>query len=111
MPTLHRGQNAPLDGVGPYTVEVTHEPGPDVDLTGFLLRADGRVVNEDGMVFYNQPSLVGFPGVEWRPGGSGGRHTLWLDPRSWNGDVIRVRVGLTVASGTFGDVRGLGRRR
>jgi hypothetical protein len=34
MPTLSRGQNAPLGGAAPYTVVVTHEPGPDVDLTG-----------------------------------------------------------------------------
>ena len=107
MPTLSRGQNAPLGGAAPYTVVVTHEPGPDVDLTGFLLRADGRVVNEDGMVFYNQPTVGGFAGVEWRPGGVGGRHEVWLDPRSWHPDMVRVRVGITVADGAFGAVRGL----
>jgi stress response protein SCP2 len=107
MPTLSRGQNAPLAGAAPYTVVVTHEPGPDVDLVAFLLRDDGRVVHEDGMVFYNQPTVAGFPGVEWRPAGTAGRHELWLDPRSWNAPLVRVRVGLTVSAGGFGGVRGL----
>jgi stress response protein SCP2 len=107
MPSLRRGQNAPLGGAAPYTVVVTHEPGPDIDLTAFLLRADGRVVNEDGMVFYNQPTVDGVPGVQWRPGGAAGRHELWLDPGFWGSDLVRVRVGLTVAAGVFGDVRGL----
>jgi stress response protein SCP2 len=107
MLNLRRGQNAPLGGAAPYTVVVTHEPGPDIDLTGFLLRADDRVVNEDGMVFYNQPTVDGFPGVQWRPGGAAGQHELWLDPDYWAGGLVRVRVGITVAAGTFGDVRGL----
>jgi stress response protein SCP2 len=107
MPNLRRGQNAPLGGAAPYTVVVMHEPGPDIDLTGFLLRADDRVVNEDGMVFYNQPTVDGFPGVQWRPGSAAGQHELWLDPDFWVGGLVRVRVGITVAAGTFGDVRGL----
>jgi stress response protein SCP2 len=106
MTILARGQNAPLGGAAPYTVVVTHEPGPEVDLTGFLLGDDRQVVNEDGMVFYNQPSLAGFPGVEWRAAAAG-RHELALAPGSWPAALSRVRVGVTVASGTFGGVRGL----
>ncbi|GAA1042373.1 hypothetical protein GCM10009557_68250 [Virgisporangium ochraceum] len=104
--TLVRGQNAPLGGSAPYLVVVTHEPGPEVDLTGFLLTGDARAVNEDGMVFYNQPTLDGYPGVEWRAAAPG-RHEVALAPDRWPADLARVRVGLTVASGTFGAVRGL----
>jgi hypothetical protein len=32
---------------------------------------------------------------------------VWLDPRSWHPDLVRVRVGITVADGAFGAVRGL----
>jgi stress response protein SCP2 len=106
MRTLVRGQNAPLDGAAPYTVVVTHEAGPEVDLTGFLLNGDARAVNEDGMVFYNQPVLDGYPGVRWRAAGAG-RHEVALDPGRWPADLARVRVGLTVADGAFGAVRGL----
>ncbi|GAA0941901.1 VWA domain-containing protein [Virgisporangium aurantiacum] len=106
MTTLVRGQNAPLGGAAPYTVVVTHDPGPEVDLTGFLLGEDRRVVNEDGMVFYNQPALDGYPGVSWRAAAAG-RHELVLDPSFWPADLVRVRVGVTVTGGTFGGVRGL----
>jgi stress response protein SCP2 len=106
MTTLVRGQNAPLGGAAPYTVVVTHDPGPEVDLTGFLLNADARAVNEDGMVFYNQPALDGYPGVEWRAS-TAGRHEVSVDPARWPADLARLRVGLTVADGTFGAVRGL----
>lgn len=107
MTTLVRGQNAPLVGSAPYVVVVTHEPGPEVDLTGFLLGEDRLVVNEDGMAFYNQPVVSGFPGVEWRPSPAPGRHEIALDPARWPASLARVRVGVTVASGTFGAVRGL----
>jgi hypothetical protein len=104
MPTLSRGQNAPLGGAAPYTVVVTHEPGPAVDLTGFLLRADGRVVNEDGMVFYNQPTVGGFAGVEWRPGGAGARHVAYgrlsstRAVRRWRPSISARRTSRTRSS-------------
>jgi stress response protein SCP2 len=95
--------NAGLAGTGPYTVVVTHEPGPEVDLTGFALTAAGTVTGDDGMCFYNQPQL---PGLRWLPT-EPGRHGLVVEPSGWAPGIVRTRIGLTVADGTFGAVRGL----
>ncbi|GIJ49118.1 hypothetical protein Val02_60040 [Virgisporangium aliadipatigenens] len=99
--------NAGLAGSGPYTVVVTHEPGPEVDLTGFALTAAGTVTGDEGMCFYNQPQL---PGLRWLPTESppgATRHGLVVDPSGWAPGIVRTRIGLTVADGTFGAVRGL----
>jgi stress response protein SCP2 len=95
--------NAGLTGSGPFTVVVTHEPGPEVDLTGFALTAAGKVTGDEGMVFYNQPDV---PGLRWLSSQSG-HHRLVVDPSRWAPGIVRTRIGLTVADGTFGAVRGL----
>lgn len=106
-PTLTRGQNAPLTGQAPYAVVVTHEAGPDVDLTGFALTEADKVPGDAAMIFYNQPS---FPGVEWVsvPDAGGLRaHRLVVEPTAWAAGIVKVRIGLTVDGASFDQVRNL----
>jgi hypothetical protein len=59
------------------------------------------------MVFYNQPAGAG---ARWSPPETAGgvtRHRLEVTPDGWSGGTARVRIGLTVAGGTFASVPGL----
>jgi stress response protein SCP2 len=110
-PPLRPGQNVPLPPAAGYTIVVTHDEGPEVDLTGFALTAAGTVTGDGDMVFYNQPTSPGAPGVRWLPPQTAGgicRLRLVVDPAAWPPHVVTVRVGLTVNAGTFGAVRNLG---
>ncbi len=105
--TLVPGANANLTGSGPYTVTVTHDSGPETDLTGFLLAANARVRSDDDMVFFNAPNG---PGAQYLPKKLDGNkvvHQLIIDPARWPADVERVRIGLTVDDTTFGAVTNL----
>jgi stress response protein SCP2 len=104
---LARGQNTALPPAASYTVVVSHATGPEVDLVAFLLDEDGRAPGDDAMVFYNQPDGAG---ARWLPTETAGgitRHRLEVTPGGWAGQTARVRIGLTVAGGTFATVAGL----
>ncbi|GAA1505459.1 hypothetical protein GCM10009827_018790 [Dactylosporangium maewongense] len=104
---LARGQNTALPVAASYTVEVSHSAGPEVDLVAFLLDESGRAPGDEAMVFYNQP---GGAGARWMPPQTVAgvtRHQLQVTPGGWSGSTVRVRIGLTVAGGTFAAVPGL----
>ncbi|MFF5233848.1 VWA domain-containing protein [Dactylosporangium sp. NPDC000521] len=104
---LARGQNTALPVAASYTVEVSHSTGPEVDLVAFLLDETGRAPGDEAMVFYNQP---GGAGARWVPPQTVAgvtRHRLEVTPGGWSGTTVRVRIGLTVADGTFAAVPGL----
>ncbi|MET7419379.1 VWA domain-containing protein [Dactylosporangium sp. NPDC005555] len=104
---LARGQNTALPAASSYTVEVSHAAGPEVDLVAFLLDGSGRAPGDEAMVFYNQPAGAG---ARWLPPETAGgvtRHRLEVTPGAWSGATARVRIGLTVAGGTFATVPGL----
>lgn len=105
--TLVPGDNTNLTGSGPYTVTVTHNSGPETDLTGFLLKADARVRSDDDMVFYNAPNGPGAQHLPKQDDGSKTVHQLIIDPARWPADVERVRIGLTADDTTFGAISGL----
>lgn len=58
MQNLTQGANAPLPAGTVIRLRLTWSPerigGLDVDASAFLLRADGKVASDDGMIFYNQ---------------------------------------------------------
>ncbi len=61
MTQLAQGANAPVP-TGRVTVEVAYAPSakvPEVDVSTFLLRANGRVVGDPDMVFYGNRSGAG----------------------------------------------------
>ncbi|MDG6107481.1 VWA domain-containing protein [Dactylosporangium aurantiacum] len=104
---LARGQNTALPPAASYSVVVSHAAGPEVDLVAFLLDEDGRAPGDAAMVFYNQPDGAG---ARWSPPETAGgvtRHRLDVTPGGWAGTTARVRIGLTVAGGTFAGVPGL----
>ncbi|MDD1612627.1 MAG: TerD domain-containing protein [Methylococcaceae bacterium] len=51
------GQNCPLPGSALHVTVMTGRKisGPDLDLSAFLLNAQGKVSRDDDFVFYNQP--------------------------------------------------------
>jgi hypothetical protein len=56
MPELPMGANAPLRSRhGDVVISHALDPALDVNLTAFLVGADGRVRSDADMVFYNQP--------------------------------------------------------
>jgi stress response protein SCP2 len=104
---LARGQNTALPPAASYTVVVSHASGPEVDLVAFLLDESGRAPDDAAMVFYNQPAGAG---ARWLPPETAAgitRHRLEVTPGGWAGTTARVRIGLTVAGGTFATVAGL----
>ncbi|MEV4515316.1 VWA domain-containing protein [Dactylosporangium sp. NPDC049525] len=104
---LARGQNTALPVASSYTVVVSHAAGPEVDLVAFQLDEAGRAPGDHAMVFYNQPAGAG---VRWSPPETAGgvtRHRLEVTPGGWASTTARVRIGLTVADGTFAAVAGL----
>jgi stress response protein SCP2 len=105
--SLTPGMNAPLTGSGPYTVTVTHQAGPEVDLTAFLMGADVRVRSDADMVFYNQPNGDGAQYLPKQTAGNITTHQLSVNPANWPADIERVRIGLTVDDTTFGSVANL----
>ncbi|MEV0127645.1 VWA domain-containing protein [Dactylosporangium sp. NPDC050688] len=101
---LARGQNTALPAAASYSVVVSHAAGPEVDLVAFLLDEAGRAPGDEAMVFYNQPDGAG---ARWSPPETTGgvtRHRLDVTPGGWAGTTARVRIGLTVAGGTFAAV-------
>ena len=63
MQTLSKGSNAPLPS-DTVTVQVTCSS--PLDVSALLVTPQGRVRNDDDMIFYNQPAG---PGVAYRPDG------------------------------------------
>ena len=61
MNHLTVGQRAPLnnlaiDDTAPITLKFTHQSPIEMDISCFALDAAGKLINDDYMVFYNQPT-------------------------------------------------------
>lgn len=107
MTSMSKGSNMPVPQAA-MTVAVTWQLGggvPDVDASALLLGADGKVANDDAMIFYNAPTHSS--GSVSHTGKSGGRDTLVVDLARVPGEVERVVVAASADGGTFGQVPGL----
>ena len=106
---LAKGANTALPA-GPVTMRVSWSglsPSvQDVDVSAFLLTADGRVTGDEGMVFYGQrQSPDGAVRIEQLS--QDGATTLAVDPSRAAGGIARIAVTATLtAEGTrpFSDV-------
>lgn len=74
---LAPGANAPLPN-GPLTLDVQHGgiPGADVDVSVFLLGANGKVRSDADMCFYQQPSAEGGALIQEEATATGARFRL-----------------------------------
>ena len=72
MQTLSKGANAPLNT---DVVAVQVSCSSPVDVSALLLTEQGRVRNDDDMIFYNQPQG---PGVTHRAGSGGAPDSVAL---------------------------------
>lgn len=109
--SMRKGANVPVP-VAAVRVELgrRHGPGtPDVDASGLLLTAAGRVRSDDDFVFYNQPShpagAVRHEGK--RVDGAQAVDTLAVDLGSVEQQIATVVLAASADGGTFGQVQGL----
>ena len=85
MTSLAKGGNAPVASASPVVSVRWRASNPavsEVDVSAFLLRADGKVPSDAGMVFYGQPE------------GPGGSVKLQHVPSLGGGAEARFNVGL-----------------
>jgi stress response protein SCP2 len=107
MTVLPRGANAPLPATAIRAVlSWTDTTVPhDIDLSGLLLEATGKVGSDTDFVFYNQPSHRS--GAVVHQGRSGASESLFVDTAALPEGVMRVVLAASISSGTFGDVADL----
>ena len=104
MSELAKGANVPVDA-GAVRAELTWtaRPGvPDIDGSALLLRADGKVRDDDDFVFYNQPRHPN--GAVRHVGKSGGQDTVEVDLAALPSDIERVVLAASADGGAFGAV-------
>jgi stress response protein SCP2 len=107
MTTISKGANIPVDAAAVrLDLSWTGGPGvPDVDGSALLLRADGRVADDNDFVFYNQPRHPS--GAVRHVGKTGTKDTVEVDLGALPSDVERVVLAASADGGTFGQVPGL----
>jgi tellurite resistance protein TerA len=90
------GQNCPLPASGLHVTVMTGRKlsGPDLDLSAFLLNAQGKVSGDEDFVFYNQP-IRADQGVELEP--EQNRLTLHLDRTQHS--VQKIALTMTITDG------------
>ncbi|MGJ0484620.1 MAG: TerD family protein [Methylomicrobium sp.] len=90
------GQNCPMPVSGLHVQVMTGRniTGPDLDMSAFLLNAQGKVSRDEDFVFYNQP-IRAEQGVELDPGQS--RLTLHLDRTQPS--VQKIALTMTISDG------------
>ncbi|MFT4083253.1 MAG: TerD family protein [Nocardioides sp.] len=105
--TLSKGGNTALGATSlTATLGWTGGPGtPDVDISGLLLTATGKVRDDDDFVFYNQPQHAS--GAVVHRGKSGTSDTLAVDLDRLPAEIEKVVVAASADGGTFGQVQGL----
>jgi tellurite resistance protein TerA len=93
---LVAGQNCPLPATALHVTMTTGQtlPGLDVDISAFLLNAQGKVSSDHDFIFFNQPAR-GDQGILLEP--EQGRFTLHLDRTS--GNVQKIPLVITIANG------------
>lgn len=111
IPTLTPGANAPITALAGRIV-VSHDltPGIDINLTAFVVNADGKAENDSDVVFYNQPQHPTGIARFVAPKESKGRkqHCIEFDFSRAANDLARIAITLTEdANSHFGNVSGL----
>jgi stress response protein SCP2 len=107
MTTISKGANIPVDAAA-VRLDLSWTGGsgvPDVDGSALLLRADGRVADDNDFVFYNQPRHPS--GAVRHVGKTGTKDTVEVDLGALPSDVERVVLAASADGGTFGQVPGL----
>ncbi|WP_024793249.1 TerD family protein [Tomitella biformata] len=96
MPTLAKGQNAPLEA---DTITISVALSAPADVSALLLTESGKVRTDADFVFFNQPSG---PGVQLltRPGGAEVQITTAQIPTDI--DLVRAVITLDNPGATFG---------
>ncbi|MCV9964731.1 VWA domain-containing protein [Pararhizobium sp. BT-229] len=95
MSILTPGANAPVPSSNITATVTLHPiPGVDVDVSAFLLKADGKVRNDDDMCFYGQPSVCG--GNVVLVGSEEGRTVFRLNLSSIDAGIEKVSLTATI---------------
>jgi tellurite resistance protein TerA len=111
MTDLAMGANTGLaSGRGEVVITHAQDPGIDVNLTAFLVGADGKVRSDADMVFFNQPAGEGGSATYHPPAVQGAtvKHRLGFDLGRLPAGVEKIVVTLTEDAGPgFAKVGGM----
>jgi stress response protein SCP2 len=109
MSILTPGANAavPSNNIS-ATITLQPVPGVDVDVSAFLLKADGKVRDDADMCFYGQPSAAG--GKVAFIGTANGRSEFCLDLATLDAAVDKIALTATIHEnkvrfGSFADIQ------
>lgn len=95
MSILTPGANAPVPSTNISAVITLHAiSGVDVDVSAFLLKADGKVRTDGDMSFYGQPSIAG--GNVSLVKNENGRTEFRLNLSSLDADIEKVALTATI---------------
>ncbi|MCZ7860874.1 VWA domain-containing protein [Agrobacterium salinitolerans] len=76
------------------SITLQQVPGIDVDVSAFLLKADGKVRNDEDMIFYGQPSAAS--GKVSFVGSANGRSEFKFDLASLDAAVEKIALTATI---------------
>ncbi len=110
--SIRPGENTNLAGTtGSVIITHTAAMGLDVNLTAFLVTEDGKVLNDEGMVFFNAPEHPSGAAIFVAPQSHGGAasHRIRFDLARLPAGISRIAVTLTEDGSTsgFGSVNDL----
>jgi stress response protein SCP2 len=95
MTVLTPGANASVPSPRPTAIiTITPVAGIDLDVSAFLLKADGKVRTDDDMCFYGQPSVAG--GKVALVSSDGGRTEFRLDLGAIEATIEKVALTATI---------------
>ena len=93
--TLKQGENTSLNAAA-GRVTVKHQAGNsiDVNLTAFLVTDTGKVVDDTGMVFFNQPSHASGAATFTPPTASGNdlTHSVAFNLASLPANITKIAI-------------------
>jgi tellurite resistance protein TerA len=110
--SIRPGENTTIASPrGSVTISHATAPNLDVNLTAFLIADNGKVVDDDGMVFYNAPRHASGAAVFESPRASGGSlsHSIQFDLGRLPTGIVKIAIALTEdgASPGFASMRNL----
>lgn len=93
---LIAGQNCSLPSTALHATITTGQtmPGLEIDVSAFLLNAQGKVASDKDFIFFNQP-VRSDEGVQLEP--DNGRFTFHLDRTG--GNIDKIALTMTIANG------------